>query len=160
MQCLLKKQSRASDEQQELRGLLSQGWWEQWVCAALERVGNSEHSQKKEAHSCSSSFCPRPRIISCKAPSLGVHTSCFGSYTAWANHSAEWLLITAAHGFFLSITSYCALGWCNLMSVPTSHSPGEGWKLGCSWGGLAPSWRGFWFFLTELMKWPAGPYPI
>lgn len=118
VQCLLKKQSRASDEQQELRGLLSQGWWEQWVCAALERFGNFQHSQKKEAHSCSSSFCPRPqpRLISCKAPWLGVHTSCFVSYTNWANHSAEWLLIRAAHHSCLSIslgaiTPYPALVW-------------------------------------------------
>lgn len=105
---------------------------------------------KKEAHSCSSSFCPRPQIISCKAPSLGVlHTSCFVSYTTWANHSIKELLIMAAHHFFLRISLgaithltllWFGVTWCLCPCFTSQERAGSCSAAGV---GLAPSWQGF-----------------
>lgn len=119
-------------------------------------LGTLHIPKKKEAHSCSSSFCPRPRIISCKAPLLGVHTSCFVSYTAWAK-SLSWVLITAAHGFFLSITHLTlpcfGVTWCLCPHPTPQERAGSCAEAGM---GLAPSWPGFWGFfdwVNEVICW-------
>lgn len=99
-------------------------------------------------------------LQSSKHPWLGVHTSCFVSYTAWANHSIKWLLITAAHHFFLSIslgaithlTLLCfGVTWC-LCPHPMSQERAEA-VLQLGWG-LTPSWPGFWGdWVNEVICW-------
>lgn len=130
------------------------------ICAAQERFGNSQYSQKDGAHSCFSSLCPAGVAFlasrSCRETAYDLRSSpanlfhcMFSRYITLhilhdVGKSLDYLAVNYSYTslfFSASDSQQLYILFCftsvNLMSTPMSHFPRASWKLCGSQGGCS-----------------------